>query len=281
MPSEEVRFHSGKDTIAGTFNQVDRPVAAALLVPGSGRSDRNSDARLPGRRMLRAGVDHAVADALAEAGVSTLRYDKRGAGASTGDYLRLDMADRRDDVRAALDFLAARTSGLPLLATGHSEGAWYAAELAAGGAVAGAVLLAAGARPGAQILTWQTGMIAATLPRLTKKILQIAHMDVVEVQRRRMKRILASTDDVIRVQGMRFNARWYREFAAYDPRPVLAGIKVPVLATSRSRRRTWRRSAASSRDPSRVTWSATSATCSGRTPSRLACKITAARRMSR
>ena len=230
MPSQEVRFTSGGCTIAGTFNPVDRPVAAALLIPGSGRSDRNSDARLPGGLTLRAGVDHAVADALTEAGVSTLRYDKRGAGASSGDYLRTGMNDRRDDVRAALGFLAERAPGLPLLATGHSEGAWYAAELAAAGSVAGAALLAAGARPGEQILTWQTGMIAARLPRLTKAILRIAHYDVVQVQHKRMARIMASKDDVIRVQGMRFNARWYREFAAYDPRPVLAGIKVPVLA---------------------------------------------------
>jgi pimeloyl-ACP methyl ester carboxylesterase len=235
MPSEEVRFHSGGVTIAGTFVQVEQPVAAALLIPGGGRSDRNSDARLPGRRTLQVGVDHTVADALTEAGVSTLRYDKRGAGVSGGDYLRTGMNDRRDDVRAALGFLAARTSGLPLLATGHSEGAWYAAELAADGAVAGAVLLAAGARPGEQILTWQTGMIAATLPRLARKVLRIAHIDVVQIQRRRMARIEASRDDVIRVQGTQFNARWYREFAAYDPRPVLARIKVPVLAITGGR----------------------------------------------
>jgi uncharacterized protein len=230
MDSEEVTFSSDGCTLAGTFTQPDKPVAAALLIPGSGRSDRNSDARLPGGRTLHIGLDQAVAEALAEVQVSTLRYDKRGAGASGGDYLHAGMKERRADVHAALDYLVARTRGLPRLATGHSEGAWYAAELAAGEAVNGAVLLAGGARPGKEILTWQTDMIAARLPPLTKAILRFLHTDVVRVQHRRMARILASRADVIRVQGMRFNARWYRDFATYDPRPVLADIKVPILA---------------------------------------------------
>ena len=45
-----------------------------------------------------------------------------------------------------------------------------------------------------------------------------------------MARIKASRGDVIRIQGIRFNARWFRDFLAYDPVPVLARIPVPVLA---------------------------------------------------
>ena len=131
MPGEEVTFDSDGCAIAGTFTEAADPVAAALLIPGGGKSDRNSDVRLPGGRMLRIGVDLAVAGALADARVCALRYDKRGVGASGGEYLRAGMDDRRADARAALGWLAARTGGLPLLAIGHSEGAWYAAELAA------------------------------------------------------------------------------------------------------------------------------------------------------
>ena len=89
MPGEEVTFYSGGCAIAGTFTEAADPVAAALLVPG-GKSDRNSDARLPGGRMLRIGVDKAIAGALAGARVCALRYDKRGVGASGGEYLRRD-----------------------------------------------------------------------------------------------------------------------------------------------------------------------------------------------
>jgi hypothetical protein len=97
-----VTFYSGGCTIAGTFTEAADPVAAALLITGGGRSDRNSDARLPGGRMLRIGVDKAIAGALAGARVCALRYDKRGVGASGGEYLRAGMDDRRADARAAL-----------------------------------------------------------------------------------------------------------------------------------------------------------------------------------
>jgi pimeloyl-ACP methyl ester carboxylesterase len=225
-----VSFYSGGCTIAGTFTEAANPVAAALQITGSGRTDRNSDAKLPVGQKLRIGVDRVVAGALAEAGVSTLRYDKRGVGASGGDYPRAGMDDRRADARAALGWLAARAGSLPLLAIGHSEGAWYAAELAADEAVAGAVLLGAGARPAEEILSWQTEMIAARLPASTKMILRITRTDVIRSQRKRVARIKASTDDVIRLQGIRFNARWWRDFLAYDPRPALARVTVPVLA---------------------------------------------------
>lgn len=230
MRSEQVTFYSDGCTIAGTFTAAADPVAAALQITGSGRTDRNSDARLPGGRMLRIGVDKAVAGALAGARVSTLRYDKRGVGASGGDYLRAGMDDRRADARAALGWLAARNKGLPLIAVGHSEGAWYAAELAAAGAVDGAVLLGGGARPAGEILSWQAAMVAARLPATARLILKVTRTDVMRSQRKQVARIKAAEGDVIRIQGVRFNARWFRDFLAYDPRPALGRITVPVLA---------------------------------------------------
>ena len=236
MPSEEVTFCSGRCTIAGTFSETADPLAAALLITGGGRSDRNSDARLPGGRMLRIGVDKAIAGALAGARVCALRYDKRGVGASGGEYLRAGMDDRRADARAALAWLAARADGLPLLAIGLSEGAWYAAELAADGAIAGAVLLGGGARPAEEILSWQSEMTAARLPATVRMILKITRIDILRSQRKRIARIEASTNDVIRdrgaagIWGFRINARWLRDVLAYDPRPALTRIKAPVLA---------------------------------------------------
>jgi uncharacterized protein len=61
VPGEDVTFYSGGCAIAGTFTEAADPVAAALLVPGGGKSDQNSDARLPGGRMLRIGVNKAIA----------------------------------------------------------------------------------------------------------------------------------------------------------------------------------------------------------------------------
>ena len=141
--SVDVRFSSDGCTLAGTYTEAAAPIAAALVLAGSGRVNRDSDARL-----MRTGVTRAVAEALAAAHVSSLRYDKRGIGASEGDYYRAGMADVLTDAHAAFGWLAGRAPGLPLLVVGHSEGAIHAAEMAADPDVAAVVLLSMPAQPG-------------------------------------------------------------------------------------------------------------------------------------
>lgn len=230
MAPAEVRIDSDGCSLAATYLEAAEPIAAALLIVGSGRTDRNSDVRLPLGQKLRGAITGAIAVALAPAGVSTLRFDKRGVGASGGDFLTAGMDQRAADVRAASDWLAAKTAGLPLLAIGHSEGTYYAAQLAADGQAAGAVLLSGPARTGADVLTYQVAEIGARMPASAKLILRLMRTDVERAQRKNLAKIMASTADVIRVQGMRVNARWTRDFVAYDPAPILARITVPVLA---------------------------------------------------
>ncbi len=230
MSSHDVTFDSGGYTLAGTYAEAARPVAAALLITGSGKTDRNSDVHLPLHQMLRAGITRQISDALVAARVSTLRYDKRGIGASGGNYLTTGMEQRFADAQAALAWLAARAAGLPLLAVGHSEGTYYAERLAADGQVAGAVLLSGSARAGDEVLAWQTEQLADKMPGPGRVVLRLMRTDVVRLQRKNLDRILASTDDVVRLQGTRVGARWVRDFVAWDPRPALSRITVPVLA---------------------------------------------------
>jgi pimeloyl-ACP methyl ester carboxylesterase len=231
MTSIDVTFDSGGCTLAGTCTEVARPAAAALLIAGGGRTDRNSDVRLPLGRTLRSGITRAIAEALAAVQVSALRYDKRGVGASGGDYLSVGMDQRFTDASAALGWLAARNPGLPLLVIGHSEGAYYAARLAGEDrGVAGAVLLSGSVRPGGEELAWQTRQIAATLPGSARLILRLMRTDAIRAQRKNQDKIMASTADVVRVQGTRVAARWIRDFVRYDPGPALGRVAVPVLA---------------------------------------------------
>lgn len=231
----DVHFYSEGTLIAGTLTEVPHPVAAAVLITGSGRINRDTDARL-GRRgpmVLRTGVTRQVAEALATANVAALRYDKRGIGASGGDYLRAGLTDNLADARAALRWLAARFPGLPLLAVGHSEGTLHAARLAADEpAVAGAVVLSAPARDGEQILRWQIDMLLPTLPAAVRGIARALHYDFAQAQYKRMERMKASTADVLRIGGARANARWFREFMAHNPVTDYARITVPVLAVT-------------------------------------------------
>ena len=73
------------------------------------------------------GVFRAAKGAL-EAGLPTLRFNLRGVGKSRGKYD--EGRGEREDVRAALDYLRARFTDLPIALLGFSFGAWVG--LAAG-----------------------------------------------------------------------------------------------------------------------------------------------------
>ena len=230
MNEQDVTFDSGGCALAGTYTEAEQPVAAALLIQGSGRTDRNSNARLPLGLVLRLDVTRALAEALAGARISSFRYDKRGVGASGGDYLTTGMQQLLDDARAALGWLAAKTAGLPLLAAGHSEGTYYAAQLAADDGLAGVVLLSGPVQTGGEVLAWQTQQLAARLPRSSQLALRLMRTDLVRAQRKNQDRIMASAGEVVRIQGVRVNARWVRDFVRYDPAPALRQLTLPVLA---------------------------------------------------
>jgi alpha/beta superfamily hydrolase len=67
-------------------------------------------------------VVHVAAEAIVRKGLPVLRFNFRGAGGSGG---RHDGGDgEREDLRIALDHLASRYRGRPLLVTGYSFGAF-------------------------------------------------------------------------------------------------------------------------------------------------------------
>lgn len=199
------------------------PHPAVLCLPGSGKVDRDSNA---GRLRMELGLP--LAHALARHGIASLRYDRRGVGATAGDWRAAGFLDNRADAEAELRALRARpeiqseTVGV----IGHSEGAVHAMWLGAHAHPSAVVLLAGYARPGDQALRWQAARLADTLPRALRPLLPVLR----RVATRQLARLEATTTDVARIGPVRLNARWWREQLAYDPRSDLPGIHAPVLA---------------------------------------------------
>jgi uncharacterized protein len=230
MRESPVRFASGAQPLAGTLclPEGEGPFAAAVLLSGSGPLDRDSD-----HPRLRFGVSRQVAHALADAGFASLRYDKRGVGESPGDWRAAGLFDNVDDAGAAFDTLAARpeVDARRVYVVGHSEGAVLATALAGRGVpTAGLVLLSGSARSGEQVLLWQAARIAPTLPAPVRAVLRLTRTDLVAKVARNHARVKATTTDVARIGGARINARWTREFMAYDPSRDLPALRCPVLA---------------------------------------------------
>ncbi|PPK94244.1 hypothetical protein CLV92_108146 [Kineococcus xinjiangensis] len=232
MPETTLTFPSGALTLSGTLTVPPGPGPhpAALLIPGSGPLDRDSD-----HRRARLGVTRELAAALSTAGIATLRYDKRGVGASDGDWRAAGFSDNAADARAALDALRAAPGVDPdrVLLVGHSEGALLATILAGDGApTCGAALLSSTATRGEDVLIWQAQQLGPTLPAPVRLLLRLLRTDLTAKIRKNHARVKATTTDVARIGGVRFNARWHREFMAYDPSADLARIRVPVLAVT-------------------------------------------------
>ncbi len=203
------------------------PHPAVLVLHGSGPLDRDGDTpKLPVR------LGPPLAAALAAAGIASLRYDRRGVGATPGDWRASGFTDIRADAAAALRALSADPAVRPdaLAVLGHSEGAVHAMGLAARQPrdVRAAVLLAGYARDGRSALRWQARSLFRGLPAP----LRLLRRPAFAAGRRVLARVRRGTTDVMRVLGVPLNARWMRENMAHDSRDDLAAIHAPVLAVT-------------------------------------------------
>jgi pimeloyl-ACP methyl ester carboxylesterase len=251
MREVELRFPGPDRDLAATLVVPPGagPFPAAVLVSGSGPVDRNSNAP-----RLEIDSTRQLAHALARAGFASLRYDKRGVAGSRllrdgstenkNGWKRVGLFDNADDVSAAYAALAGRPETNPelLFLVGHSEGGTLVtltgARLLAqpsGSRPAGIVLLSAAATPGDALLRWQTAAVVPTLPVPVRALLKLLRVDVVAKVSRNHDRIRATNTDVARIGGATINAKWFREFLDYDPRPDLGLLDVPVLAVTGSK----------------------------------------------
>src|SRR5262249_55498938 len=96
-PREEaVVFHNGAVRLAGTLllPRTDKPVPAVVFVHGAAYHDREDN--------------REEAEFFARRGIAALIYDKRGCGASTGDWTAASQFDLAEDALAAIRLLKGR-----------------------------------------------------------------------------------------------------------------------------------------------------------------------------
>lgn len=154
---QDLRFRAGDASLAGTLTlpDADGRVPWVVMIPSWLPRDREGGWDRDGHAAWFAEVDPGpglfarLADALAEHGVASLRYDPRGCGASDGAWERTALFTRIDDARDAIGAMRSRPE-LDLRRTallGHGEGAGVALSVAIGDpAVAAVGLVGASAR---------------------------------------------------------------------------------------------------------------------------------------
>jgi hypothetical protein len=224
------------------------PFPAVVLVAGSGANTRNEP-------ILGHQIFLVLADDLTRHGIAVLRYDKRGVGASTGDYAKATTMDFANDAEAAVVWLRGRPEvdaghvGL----VGHSEGGLIVPIVAVRDPkVAFIVMMAGPGVDGLDILLEQGRLIAKAMGATDAKVaengaLQRQLFDIVRSEKdpaladAKLKTALDAyakanglPEATVEAQAGTFNSDWFRFFFDYDPATALRQVRCPVLALSGS-----------------------------------------------
>lgn len=161
------------DGLAATFVAGKGNVSAigVVIIAGSGPTDRNGNSALG----LKTDTYKLLAEALAERGISSVRYDKRGLAGSAAIAIRetdLRITHMVDDAMTVADWLRGRPGITAIALMGHSEGGLLALMSAARVKPAAIVLLATPGRRLGSILREQFSR-SGTHPAIASDALRI------------------------------------------------------------------------------------------------------------
>ena len=236
MNEQGIQFKSNAIELSGTlaYPESPGPFPAVVLITGSGQVDRNEN-----HSKMHLNAFYDISHYLAQNGIASLRYDKRGIGQSQGDYWATGFEDHVEDALAAVEYLKqqATIQSDQIFVLGHSEGAFLATRIAGEGAnIAGIILLSGGVKSGEAVLKWQAVQITKGMKGFNGWLIKTLHVDVSKAQQKQLEKIKQSKRDWYRQQlFVKVNAKWLREFMAYDPALDLPRITVPVLAITGSK----------------------------------------------
>jgi len=204
---EQVFVPAGRDRIAAVLIRPDddRPRPLLITVSGSGDGLEPAEGALQ-RRLVRKGY-------------AVLRLGKKGVGASSGNWRNENFQDRARNVRAALDWAAARPDldAHHVVLYGHSQGGYVIPLLADDPRVA-ALILAAG--PAGSVRDQITDEGYQTARRTGADDAEARHR---AARNRRWLDIVLAGCPVLRYH-------YLCHVYDYDPAAALASLRKPVLA---------------------------------------------------
>ncbi len=219
-------FQSGVLTLPATLTMPTNYSArlpVVLIVAGSGPTDRNGNSAGPLRAQNNSNLYAILAWQLADAGIASVRYDKRALGENLQkiDLAQTSIDDFIADVIAGARKLAADRRFSKLVLIGHSEGAELVLQAANRGAPAAGIVMLSGA--GRPIMTVLREQLSKQLPPE-----EVVKWDSASA------RYLRGEDAGDVHPGLKplllpVNRRFMQTWVKYDPPAEIARVNVPVL----------------------------------------------------
>lgn len=231
--TEEVTFMNGDVVLNGTLvlpEGYTRKTPVLIMVTGSGLQNRDEE-------LFEHKPFAVIADALAKAGIATLRYDDRGFSGYKGNINDCTTEDFKNDAYAGVELLRTRFDKVGVI--GHSEGGTIALMLAAEHKVDFIVSLAGMVVSGAETLVAQNrialaeaGISAADIETYCRALGDAFNASVNGTGMPRIEDYdlpFALKQNYLAVLNQ-IQIPYMRHFLALDMRPLLGKITCPVLA---------------------------------------------------
>lgn len=218
----ELDIESGDAVLSGTLCLPSDagPFPCVLMLPGSGPLDRNEN--VDGQCL---NIFNTIAHHLADGGFASLRYDKRGCGKSTGEYLPAGYFDFVEDAIACFDSLKRHhycvTDRIYVL--GHSEGSVTAMHLnLRRNDVAGIIQLCPTMDDFGSVLMKQAAHVRDVMGASEAG-------DPVASQKHLIERVRKGRAQPQEIESHQIGLKWLREVLELDIRQIYAQLDRPLL----------------------------------------------------
>ncbi len=244
--------------VGGTLTLPDTLKSEALVIMSSGSGPQDRDETLFGFKIFAAMASH-----LGEAGIASYRYDDRGIGESSGDFVNSTLEDLSADLQGIIDYFISSGdySFKQVVLLGHSQGGIVAGKVARNNdKVAKLILMASPSEPLSEIVRVQaaqgfegysldTTLIVNELDARDSLMAAVVYNknidEAVEAYEESNRALLNSLspmqragipdiDAAVRTQSQALTVNYglpsLSSFLFYDPADDLRSLTIPVLA---------------------------------------------------
>ncbi len=222
---EQVRIFANGFSMAGTLSKPAEPrgrMPAVVLAAGAGTADRDEIAYgIP--------IFGELANALADAGLMVLRFDKRGTGQSGGRPESATVNDYAEDLRAAVRYMSERpdVDRRRIAVIGHREGGWTGLVAASKENRIGAlVLIATPATSGAEL---NMAQLTRSLGRSDRSDSEKQATLALQKQVQDAAITGKGWESVPPAMRRQADTPWFQSFLTFDPARVIRDVDQPIL----------------------------------------------------